>query len=119
MADNVDKMCKLVLLMQMLLLTPALISAMDQSSVTPSPSLAANATASPIKDFENLLLISDMLDLFNLASVGRKWFELSQRVTPRCSKDMTDYLYGLETKKLWAIKSKLLLICLFENLFYL
>lgn len=111
------KMCKLVLLMQILLtITPTLITSNEQTSTTINQlAQSANVSSSvlPVKDFNNLILISDLLDVFNLGSVGRQWSQLSQRMTPSCRKDMTDYLYGLEKKKLWAIKSKLSIIVKF------
>lgn len=80
---------------------------MDEKSITQNHLRSTtNSSMAPVKDFDNLLLINELLDLFNLGSVGRQWSELSQRLTPNCSRDMTDYLYGLESRKLWAIKSK-------------
>lgn len=106
-------MYKYQFLMQifLLILAPSLISCTDETKVTINRmAQSANNTSSSenvIKDFDKLILISDILDLFNLGSVGRQWIQLSQKLTPGCQKDMTQYLYGLEKRKLWAIKSKL------------
>lgn len=60
-----------------------------------------------IQNFTNLIRISDILDVFDLEQIGADWDVVGQQIGTNCSTDMTDYLQGLKTGKIWAIKSKL------------
>lgn len=58
------------------------------------------------RNFTNLVRIADILDVFDLERVGDSWSMLSGQISGNCSIDMMDYLQGLQSGRLWAIKSK-------------
>lgn len=58
------------------------------------------------RNYANITRLEDILNLFNINKIGSSWKELSTQVTRECSRDMTEYLDGLEEKKIWALKSK-------------
>ena len=58
------------------------------------------------KNYVNITRLEDILNLFNINKIGASWKELSSRVNHKCSRDMTDYLEGLDKRKIWALKSK-------------
>lgn len=92
-----------ILIAAALMLLASLNTAAQESGNT----LSNNATTTkPTKNFDNIELISDLLDLFNLARLGRQWSAVSVQLTEQCRTDMTDYLHGLNIRKLWALKSK-------------
>lgn len=63
-----------------------------------------------IQNFTNLIRISDILDVFDLEQIGADWDIVGQQIGTNCSTDMTDYLQGLKTGKIWAIKSKFIIL---------
>lgn len=68
--------------------------------------VAANFTTTSTRNFNDIRLINDMLDLFNIAHLGAQWSSVQGKLTKKCADDMTKYFYGLEKRKLWALKSK-------------
>lgn len=59
-----------------------------------------------VRNYANLTRLEDILNLFNIDKIGSSWKELNAQVGRECSRDMTEYLNGLEEKKIWALKSK-------------
>jgi hypothetical protein len=59
-----------------------------------------------VRNYANLTRLEDILNLFNIDKIGSSWKELNTHVNRECSRDMTEYLNGLEEKKIWALKSK-------------
>lgn len=68
--------------------------------------VAANFTTTSTRNFNDIRLINGMLDLFNIAHLGAQWSSVQGKLTKKCADDMTKYFYGLEKRKLWALKSK-------------
>lgn len=61
-----------------------------------------------VRNYNNLTRIEDILELFSVSFIGSQWKEIYSKLRSEiCAKDMTEYLSGLEEKKIWAIKSKL------------
>lgn len=61
----------------------------------------------------NLIRIGDILNVFRIESIGASWGSFKNRVNKNCSKDLFDYIKGLEGGKSWAVKSE----CLIFNYF--
>lgn len=61
---------------------------------------------SPVRNYENLTRIEDILNLISVQVIGSQWKNIHSRVSANCAHDMTNYLNGLEKKEIWAIKSK-------------
>lgn len=57
-------------------------------------------------NFTNLIRISNILDVFNIERIGTEWDAVSREISANCSTDMIEYLQGLQTSKIWAVKSK-------------
>ncbi|XP_055389998.1 nose resistant to fluoxetine protein 6-like [Condylostylus longicornis] len=51
-----------------------------------------------------MTLVSDILDVFNIERISDRWFDISSNLNNNCSKSMIDYMNGLKTGKLWALK---------------
>ncbi|XP_053691463.1 O-acyltransferase like protein [Sabethes cyaneus] len=54
--------------------------------------------------FENLIILDDLLDVFDIRSIGLNWNNVYKLLTSNCSRDMKEYLHGLQAGKIWAIK---------------
>lgn len=63
----------------------------------------------PVRNYENLTSIGDILELFSVDVIGSQWTTIHKRLTAACAQNMMEYLSGLERKEVWAIKSKLCL----------
>lgn len=66
-------------------------------------------------NISNLIRIGDILNVFRIESIGASWGSFRSRVNGNCSKDLFDYIKGLEAGKSWAVKSKLFPIILSRN----
>ncbi|XP_037917287.1 nose resistant to fluoxetine protein 6-like [Hermetia illucens] len=51
-----------------------------------------------------LVRISELLDIFNIEQLATLWNTLDAEISDHCSNDMVDYLNGLKSGKLWAVK---------------
>lgn len=54
----------------------------------------------------NLVRIGDILNVFRIETIGAAWGSFRNRVNQNCSKDLFDYIKGLEGGKTWAVKSE-------------
>lgn len=52
----------------------------------------------------NWTTVSDLLDIFNVKHLARKWIEGQHSVDAQCGKDITRYIQGLKKQEFWAIK---------------
>lgn len=102
------KLGKAPLLFLMCQLACLPLSSGQESSTTTTTITTTTDTNSSATNFDNIELISDLLDLFNLAELGRQWPNINGQLTDECRMDMTQYLNGLIIKKLWALKSEYL-----------
>lgn len=59
-----------------------------------------------VRNYLNITRLEDILNLFNINKIGASWKELNVQLNRECARDMTDYLDGLEERKIWALKSK-------------
>lgn len=68
----------------------------------------------------NLIRIGDILNVFRIESIGESWSSFKSRVNQNCSKDLFDYIKGLEGGKSWAVKSeffkKIIFFCVIVTL---
>lgn len=94
-------LCAIVL--ACLLVYSAKVRAQSISSQTTDQEIqeGSNVTA-----FENLIILDDLLDVFDIRSIGLNWNNVYKLLTSNCSRDMKEYLRGLQAGKIWAIKSK-------------
>lgn len=102
MRAKVFKMGSILMPLTFLLLMSQHVRGQEETTTTTTT--FTNTTT--VTNFDNIELISDLLDLFNLAELGRQWSEVSGQLTTDCRIDMTQYLDGLNVRKLWALKSK-------------
>lgn len=58
-----------------------------------------------VKNYANITRLGDILNLFSINKIGSSWKEVSLQLSRKCARDMTEYLNGLEEKKIWALKS--------------
>lgn len=75
------------------------INAQSESSVTGS-------TENSEPSFKNLIILDEILHVFDIRNVGANWSDISKRLTNNCSQEMEDYMRGLQAGKVWAVKSK-------------
>lgn len=62
-----------------------------------------------VRNFNNLTRIEEILELFSVDVIGSQWKLIHGKIQNElCAKNMIEYLEGLQNKKVWAIKSKLL-----------
>lgn len=61
-----------------------------------------------IRNYENITNIDHILNLFSVGVIGSQWQQLHKKLSTACSRNMMEYLSGLEEKEIWAIKSKCL-----------
>lgn len=60
-------------------------------------------------NFTDLLRLSDVLMVFDLKQLANKWSHVKDALQPNCAAHMTNYFRGLQQRKLWAIKSELII----------
>lgn len=82
----------------------ALVVACVRSQSLANPKFSS--ADSPVRNFDNLTRIEDILDLISLQVIGSQWKHIHSRLNANCAHDMTAYLSGFEEKEMWAIKSK-------------
>lgn len=102
------KMCRNLPFISVMLLLATLATAQESTVSTrvASSSSSANFTTTTSKNFNDIKLINDMLDVFNIAHLGAQWSNVQGKLSKKCASDMTEYFVGLEKRKLWALKSK-------------
>lgn len=54
----------------------------------------------------NWTTVSEVLDVFNVKHLARKWVEGKYSVDAQCGKDITRYIQGLKKQEFWAIKGQ-------------
>lgn len=84
-------------------LKPTITSSLVSTINTNNNSSTSTAV---VRNFNDIKLIDDLLDIFNLAQLGSQWSTVREKLSTICARDMTEYFYGLEKGKLWALKSK-------------
>lgn len=104
------KMCRLLPFISVILLFGSQATTAQESTTSrvasSSSVVAANYTTTTSRNFNDIQLINEMLDIFNIAHLGAQWSSVQGKLTKKCADDMTKYFYGLEKRKLWALKSK-------------
>uniref|UniRef100_A0A182R512 NRF domain-containing protein n=1 Tax=Anopheles funestus TaxID=62324 RepID=A0A182R512_ANOFN len=66
---------------------------------------ATEATDQSINfSFDRLILLEEKLTVFDIKRIANGWSTLRSRLSGRCGDQMTQYLQGLQTEKLWALK---------------
>ncbi|XP_065085856.1 O-acyltransferase like protein [Ochlerotatus camptorhynchus] len=73
------------------------INAQSESSVVKS-------TENSEPSFKNLIILDEILHVFDIRNVGDNWSDISKRLTNNCSLEMEDYMRGLQAGKVWAVK---------------
>lgn len=68
--------------------------------------VTSGSTNKSVSSFENLVILGEILDVFDIRNVGANWSNISKRLTSSCSLEMEYYLRGLQAGKIWAVKSK-------------
>lgn len=58
------------------------------------------------KNYANLTRLGDILNLFSINKIAAAWKEVNLKLDKKCAREMTEYLNGLEEKKIWALKSE-------------
>jgi hypothetical protein len=59
-----------------------------------------------VRNYANITRLGDILNLFDINKVGASWKEVNLLVNRNCARDMSQYLDGLEEKRIWALKSE-------------
>lgn len=65
----------------------------------------------------NLIRIGDILNVFRIESIGASWSSFKHRVNQNCSRDLFEYIKGLESGKVWAVKSECFFLCIRNFIF--
>lgn len=106
-------MCRKLPFISVILLFATLVAAQESTVTTQVTSsvVAANFTTTTSRNFNDIQMINDLLDVFNIAHLGAQWSSVQGTLSKKCADDMTLYFQGLEKRKLWALKSK------FKNIF--
>lgn len=52
------------------------------------------------------LRLEDVLKVFDIVELARKWHSIKNEFKPLCRTDMTDYFHGLKQHNIWATKSE-------------
>lgn len=71
-----------------------------------------SANPSSLDNFTDLVRLSDVLMVFDLKQLANKWSHVKDALQPNCAAHMTNYFRGLQQRKLWAIKSELIIFFL-------
>uniref|UniRef100_A0A1W7R5K7 Nose resistant-to-fluoxetine protein N-terminal domain-containing protein n=2 Tax=Aedes albopictus TaxID=7160 RepID=A0A1W7R5K7_AEDAL len=66
--------------------------------------VTSGSTNKSVSSFENLVILGEILDVFDIRNVGANWSNISKRLTSSCSLEMEYYLRGLQAGKIWAVK---------------
>lgn len=78
---------------------------MDKTNAQ-SESTNVTSTENSEPSFKNLIVLDEILHVFDIRNVGANWNDISKRLTNNCSQEMEDYMRGLQVGKVWAVKSK-------------
>lgn len=54
----------------------------------------------------SFLRLEDVLRVFDIVELARKWHSIKNEFKPQCRTDMTDYFHGLKQHSIWATKSE-------------
>lgn len=54
----------------------------------------------------SFLRLEDVLRVFDILELARKWHLIKNEFEPLCKTDMTDYFHGLRQHSIWATKSE-------------
>uniref|UniRef100_A0A182MAD6 Uncharacterized protein n=1 Tax=Anopheles culicifacies TaxID=139723 RepID=A0A182MAD6_9DIPT len=60
--------------------------------------------------FDRLILLEEKLTVFDIKRIASGWSTVRPRLSGQCGDQMTQYLQGLQTEKLWALKK--VVICI-------
>lgn len=81
--------------------------------------------AKSIDNFTSIVRLQDVLRVFDITELARKWHVIKGDFKSQCTTDMTKYLRGLKHHNLWATKSKCLIFavhfisfCFFQFFFF-
>lgn len=80
-----------------------------ETAAAPTASYSLNLNQSIDINLNGTLRLEDVLEVFNIRTVSSKWNHISERITKKCSNDMSVYLNGLKNLNSWAVKSKFFL----------
>jgi hypothetical protein len=58
------------------------------------------------KNYENITRLEDVLDIYNINTIGLNWINVSGHLGKSCAYNMMEYLNGLQERKIWAMKSE-------------
>lgn len=58
-------------------------------------------------NFTDFVRARDVLNVFSVDHIASLWPQLESRLNDNCSKDLMEYLQGLEAGAMWAMQSKL------------
>lgn len=56
----------------------------------------------------SFLRLEDVLRVFDIIELAKKWHSIKNEFKLQCKTDMTDYFHGLKQHSIWATKSKCL-----------
>lgn len=70
------------------------------------PTVNPNSTEKEEFNYQKMLRIRDVLDLFSITNLAENWSTLKSEFTNNCSEDMTHYFNGMSIGRMWAAKSK-------------
>lgn len=62
--------------------------------------------ASTSDNLTSFLRLEDVLRVFDIMELARKWHSIKNEFKPQCRTDMTDYFNGLKQHSIWATKSE-------------
>lgn len=54
----------------------------------------------------SFLRLEDVLRVFDIVELAKKWHLIKNEFKPQCRTDMVDYFHGLKQYSIWATKSK-------------
>lgn len=63
----------------------------------------------------NFLRLEDVLRVFDIVELARKWHSIKNEFKPQCRIDMTDYFHGLKQHSIWATKSECIQITISDE----
>lgn len=68
--------------------------------------LDSNLFVEDIRNFSSIVRINEILNIFSIQEIGYQWSKINGKISDACSRDMMEYLKGLENGDVWAMKSK-------------
>lgn len=103
--------------MKILIANTLLMCLIYVNNVKAQSSVSNSSESSSVASFGNLIILGEILDVFDIRNVGANWSSISKRLTNSCSTEMEYYLRGLQAGKIWAVKSKCILSSSITSLF--